>query len=78
VASDWYQLGLELLDEDKVAELDNIETNDSDCKRCCFKMLKYWVRTHPYATWNHLVVALESSGVGLSSVAVELKKLFAG
>ena len=78
VASDWYQLGLELLDEAKVTELDNIESDDSDCKRCCFKMLKYWIRTHPNATWNHLVEALESPGVELFSVAAEVKKMFAG
>ena len=76
VAKKWYSVGLELLDDDKGDYLDIIESTDNDCKDRCLKMLKYWIQTHPNAMWNHIIQALESPGVELSTVAAELKRLF--
>jgi len=76
VAQKWYSVGLELLDDDKVDELDSIESNDKDCKKCCLKMLRYWTQTHPNGTWNDIINALESPGVELPTVAAELKAMF--
>ena len=79
VASKWYLLGLMLLDDEQVAQLDNIKSTNfsGGCTMCCVDLLKYWLQTHPNATWIHLVEALESPGVELPGVAMEIKKLFA-
>jgi len=79
MASNWYELGAALLEEEEEAELKVIQSNhNNDVKKCCSTMLRYWTDTHPEATWQHLVTALKSSGVDLTTVASDIEKNFAG
>ena len=64
-----------LLEEKQEAYLKTIKTiHSGDAKECCFDMLQYWMRTHPEATWDHLVTALKSPGVELIAVASAIER----
>jgi len=78
VSSKWYELGIELLDEDQLAELDNITANHNDVTRQCSAMLSYWLRSHPSATWYQLVAALRAPGIEMNNVAATLEGNFTG
>ena len=75
----WFELGVELLNEDQESHLDIIKSNHADDNRtCCMKMLSYWLSTNTSATWEKLIEALRSSAVELSAVAANLEKMFTG
>ena len=74
----WYELGIELLDDDKVTHLEIIKTNDSEVTRRCTAMFIYWLQSHSNATWYQLVEALKTSGVELNNVATMVEALFTG
>ena len=76
MASKWFELGAELLDEREEHKLDNIESNHhSDVNKCCLEMFRMWLKTRVNPTWTRIVEALESPGVQLLSVSADLKKL---
>ena len=74
----WYELGIELLDDDQIRQLDTIETNKTEVTRRCTAMLKYWLESHPTATYQDLVKALKTPGVELHNVATMVEDLFTG
>ena len=74
----WYELGIALLDNDQVKQLKIIETNNSEVTRRCAEMLMYWLESHPNATWNDLVEALQAPGVELNNVATVIVETFTG
>jgi len=77
VASKWFELGIELLDETQESELDVIRVeHNTDIKKCCLFMLILWRSTHPKASWFHIFEALKSPAVSLNSVAVALEEKF--
>ena len=79
VATKWYELGLELLDEKQEHELNIIRSNHgSDVKICCREMFRLWLNTNSGANWWQIVEALKSPGVELSAVAVELERKLSG
>jgi len=71
-------LGIALLKDDQLAELDNITANHSNVTRQCSAMLSYWLRSHPNATWHQLVKALRAPGVEMNDVAATLEGSFVG
>ena len=77
VATKWFELGAELLDEDEEYKLDNIEFNHSDVSKRCLEMFRTWLK-HTNPTWAQIVAALKSRGVDLASVADDLRKHFTG
>ena len=79
IAVKWYEVGAALLEEEQEPQLKLIQTNHgSDVRKCCLNMLQYWMDTHPEATWHHLVTALRSPGVDLTTVASDIEKNFTG
>ena len=79
MAPSWYEVGAVLLEVEQESELELIQANNvNDKKRCCLCMLQYWMRTHPKATWHHLIAALRSPGVDLSVLATEIEENFTG
>ena len=76
VGSKWYELGIELLDDDQLAQLDIIKTNNSEVTRCCAEMFLSWLRSHTTATWQDLVEALKAPGVELNDVAAMVEAQF--
>ena len=79
VATKWYELGLELLDEKEEHQLNIIKSNyGNDVKKCCLEMFLLWLNTNSDANWYQIVEALKSPGVELSGIAVDLKKKLSG
>ena len=78
VSSRWYELGIEILDDDQVGRLEVIKADNDEVTRRCSAMLNYWLNTHPNATWHHLITALKERGVELNNVADKLEKRFVG
>ena len=71
----WYDLGIELLEPNDVAELDMIEAENSmDYKKCCTKMFNLWLRKQPAASWNQLVEALRQPGIELITLATNVEQ----
>ena len=59
-------------------QLKIIETNNSEVTRRCTEMLMYWLESHPNATWDNLVEALQAPGVELNNVATVIVETFTG
>ena len=76
VGSKWYELGIELLNEDQLTHLDIIKTNNHEVTRCCSEMFLFWLRSHSTATWQNLVEALKAPGVELNDVAATVETHF--
>ena len=76
VGSKWYELGIELLNEDQLTQLDIIKTNNHEVTRCCAEMFLFWLRSHSTATWQNLVEALKAPGVELNDVAATVETHF--
>lgn len=77
IAPKWYELGVELLDDDQSRQLDIIRANHPNVTKCCYSMFKYWLDSHPTANWHDLVNALREQGIEEDSVAVMLENNFA-
>ena len=59
IATKWYELGLELLDND--SHLQVIEANNQNsAQSCCQKMFQRLLDVKPDASWSELVTALRS------------------
>ena len=72
MATKWYELGIELLDDSQ--QLNIIEANHaSDVTKCCQSMFTYWLNTCPTASWYGLVDALRASGVDRNVDATKLE-----
>ena len=75
----WHELGVELLDNERVGQLDIIRANNNnDVSRCCLEMFKYWLKAYPSASWYELIAALRAPGVDMSGVAATVKETFIG
>ena len=75
VASDWYDLGIQLFSELQLPRLDEIrDTHSNDRRRGCVEMLKYWLKITPGATWDDLIHALRAPGLELLSTADDVEK----
>jgi len=72
-------LGIKLFNEEQESHLDVIQSNHAtDNKKCCKEMFWYWLSTNTNASWQQLIEALQSPGVGLPVVAADLEKMLTG
>ena len=78
VSPKWYELGIQLLDDDQLAQLRVITANYNDVTRQCSEMFIYWLQTHPNATWLQLMAALRAPGIEMNDVAATLERDFIG
>ena len=63
VASQWYDLGVELLNHDQVKRLDVIKCDYPGLSEtCCTEMFKYWLQVDVDASWDKLLKALKHTG----------------
>lgn len=77
VASHWYDLGIQLLEDEYIDKLDVIEKNHpGDVDRCCTEMFKYWLKVDPEADWDKLTDALKE--INENSLAAKVKKVLKG
>ena len=74
VATRWYDLGVQLLDDAATGVLDVIKADHpNDVTTCCNEMFKKWLEMQHDASWSQLVMALNK--IGLNAVADNINKL---
>ena len=81
VTQKWKELGIILLQKgkDPVPRLEAIrEDHPSNSRKCCLDMFQFWLDTDTTASWEQLIIALCSNGVGLAKAAEDLKKTLSG
>ena len=59
IATKWYELGLELLDNSSHLEVIKAN-NQNSVQLCCQEMFQRWLDVKPDASWSELVTALRS------------------
>ena len=70
----WRDLGIVLMGQDAVTDLDVIRINHpNDVEECCSKMFTKWRQRTPKASWKQLIEALKE--VELTQLASELEEL---
>ena len=75
VANEWYELGIQLLNQPQLPKLDEIyKAYSNNRQRGCLEMLKYWLEITPGATWDNLIHALRAPGLQLMAVADDVEK----
>jgi len=75
VANKWYELGIQLFNEQQLPRLDQIRTiYSNDFQKGCIEMLGYWLKITPGATWNNLICALKAPGLMLLTIADDVEK----
>ena len=66
----WYDLGVELLEEEDMPALDEIQDKYStDASMCCTKMFQLWLDRQPEASWRQLIQALREPNIELKDLA---------
>jgi len=76
VAHRWHELGIQLLDPSQEKDLDKIQlAYSNDFQQGCVEMVKYWLTNTSDATWDSLIYALKTPGLGLLAIVddVEVK-----
>ena len=58
IATRWYDLGVELLNEEQLSMLNNIAENKPDVQSRCSALFNYWLSVDTGASWNKLIEAL--------------------
>ena len=70
----WRDLGIVLMGQDAVTDLDIIRVDyPNNVKECCSRMFTEWRQTTPKASWKQLIEALKE--VKLTQLASELEEL---
>ena len=80
IATDWYELAIQLFDDSQLSKLDEISAAHSNNRReGCIEMLKYWLKITPEATctWDNLIHVLKEP-LGLLSIAENVEKKVKG
>ena len=61
ISKNWYDLGIQLLDDKHVKKLATIQENhQNSVDRCCTDMFQTWLDTSPSANWNEFFIALKT------------------
>lgn len=64
VTPKWKELGIQLLNEEHIKQLDVIETDypagSGESEKRCLELFKYWLQVDTNASWNKLIAALEN------------------
>ena len=70
----WKDLGIELMGEDSVADINTISANKrGDVEGCCSSLFALWLQRQPEANWKQLIDALIK--IKLNQLAAAIKKL---
>ena len=79
IASNWYEVGVMLLDEEQEDQLDLIKEDlGDDDTLCCMEMFWYWLDTKRDANWQNLIDALLAPAIDLCAAAADIEKMLAG
>lgn len=76
IAADWFDVGVELFDENDVSELSTIKSSYAgNAEGCCAEMLRVWHKKYPKVTWNEFIKALRAPGLELNDTASKLEEM---
>ena len=76
VGKKWYDLGVQLLDQEDEETLSTIEANyRGDIDKCVTEMFRLWTQRKPEASWNNLIDALRQPGVKLDALAKNIEDM---
>ena len=74
IADKWFDVGVELFEEDDIKQLSTIKSsNNGNAEGCCVEMLNLWHEKYPKATWNDLIESLNAPGVALNDRASRIE-----
>ena len=69
----WKDLGIELMGQDSMADINTISANNrGDVVGCCSSLFTLWLQRKPEANWKQLIDALIT--IKLTALAAEIKK----
>ena len=72
----WYDLGLQLLDQEDRPKLDTIKANKlGDVEGACTEMFALWLKKNPSASWSLLIDTIKGPGVGNYNAADKIERL---
>lgn len=71
-------LGIQLLDQEYVATLYTIKSENKNAEESCTEMFIEWLATDADASWNKLIKALRSPSVKLTQLAGTLQNMLPG
>jgi len=75
ISSNWYNLGIELLDDECCDQLNTIKKdNPNDIDMCCSRMFQLWRRKSEKPSWKIFIRALRK--VEMDDLARKIKSLF--
>jgi len=75
-ACKWNDIGVQLLDDDCIAVLNNIERDyHFSVKDRCKCVFRKWLETKNDASWDTLIQALQSPSVGLNQLAINISQM---
>ena len=76
IAAKWFDVGVELFEEDDVKQLYIIKaSNVGNADACCTEMLSLWHEKYPKVTWNDFIMALKAKNVGLHLTASIIEEM---
>ena len=76
IAARWFDVGVELFDEDDIRQLNAIKSSHhGNAEACCIEMLSLWHEKYPKATWNDFIRSLNAPGVELHDTADKIEDM---
>ena len=76
IATEWHDIGVELLDVEDEPVLNVIKNNyPGDVNKCTAEMLQLWLARKPEASWNQLIEVFREPNIKLNSLAVKIDKM---
>ena len=76
IAAKWFEVGVELFEEDDLKQLNTIKSSHvGNADACCAEMLSFWHEKYPKVTWNDLIMALKAPGVELYETASKIEEM---
>ena len=74
IASEWHDIGVELLDVEDEPVLNAIKNNfPGDVNKCTAEMLQLWLARKPEASWNCLIEVLREPNIKLNTLATKIE-----
>ena len=76
IATEWHDIGVELLDVEDEAVLNVIKNNyPGDVNKCAAEMLQLWLARKADASWGQLLEALREPNIKLNALAVKIESM---
>ena len=76
IATEWHDIGVELLDVEEEPVLNAIKNNHpGDVNKCTAEMLQLWLARKPEASWNQLIAVFREPNIKLNTLAMKIERM---